>query len=355
MLSIVAPAHCEPLSYELNGNVPEPTISDSHDVIIKVHAASVNPIDLKKAAGVFKIAIKERFPYQIGYDCAGEVTAIGRNVSKLKVGDQVYTRLPEAYRGSWAEYAKCPDRFVAKMPSNMSFAHAAAIPLAALTAMQALQKYKGSLAGKTVFVPAGLSGTGSMACQLAKNVFHAGKVITTVSTSKISRVPELLGEGVVDQIIDYTTESPLKVIPPQSVDFLFDTTGQAMEFLPLMIPSTSLIISIATQPSGTQLQDSGIMDRPDKPKLPWYILMGLNLVDSGRKFYARRSGVEYAYWFMEPNAEDLDALRANVEDGLLRPVVGKQVDIRDIDGVREACKMVFDGKGGVGKTVFRVT
>lgn len=96
------------------------------------------------------------------------------------------------------------------------------------------------------------------------------------------------------------------------------------------------------------------MKRPDEPKLPWYVLSVLNLVDSGRRFYARRAGVEYAYWFMEPSAKDLDALRANVEGGLLRPIVGRQVHIGDIDGVREVCKMVWDGKGGVGKTVFLV-
>jgi hypothetical protein len=155
-------------------------------------------------------------------------------------------------------------------------------------------------------------------------------------------------------VIDYTTESPLKAIAPHSVDFLFDTTGQAMELLPLMVPSTSLIISVSTQPSGTQLQNSGIMHRPDQPKLPWYVCLGLNLVDSGRKFYAGRSRVEYSYLFLEPNAEDLDALREHVEDGHLRSVVGKKVDIRDIDGVRDACKMVFDGNGGVGKTVLLV-
>jgi len=102
-------------------------------------------------------------------------------------------------------------------PRSLSFEEAASIPLAAMTALQALRKYHGSLAGKTVFVPAGctkpltshvlihmlmiflVSGTGLFACQLAKNVFHAGKVITTVSTAKIPKLKELLGENTVDQ------------------------------------------------------------------------------------------------------------------------------------------------------------
>lgn len=85
------------------------------------------------------------------------------------------------------------------MPSNLSFNEAASLPLAALTSAQALRKYEGSLEGKTVFVPAGLGGTGAFACQLAKNVHKAGKVITTVSTAKVDKVAEFLGEGVVDQ------------------------------------------------------------------------------------------------------------------------------------------------------------
>ncbi|KAF2446039.1 GroES-like protein [Karstenula rhodostoma CBS 690.94] len=281
-----------------------PTIPGPHDVIIKVHAASVNPLDLKKAAGMFKMAIKEQFLYYFGYDCAGEVTAIGSEVNSLEVGDHVFTCLPEAHRGSWAGYAKCTDQYVAKMPSGMSFADAA------------------------------VSGTGSIAFQLAKNVFHAGKVIMTVSTSKVSKIPELLGEGVVDQ-------------KPRSVDFLLDTAGEAMTFLPLMVTSTSLIVSVATQPSGTQLQESDILHRADKPKSPCFICLGLNMVDSGRRFYAKQSNVEYSYLFMEFSGKDLDEVRAHVEDGHLRPVVGNQVDIRDIDGTRGTCKMVFNGKGGV--------
>jgi NADPH:quinone reductase-like Zn-dependent oxidoreductase len=76
-------------------------------------------------------------------------------VSRLKVGDEVYSRLPERSRGSWSEYVKVDESFVAKKPANLSFRDAAALPLAAMTALQALNKYHGSLSGKTVFVPAG--------------------------------------------------------------------------------------------------------------------------------------------------------------------------------------------------------
>ncbi|KAL1875613.1 hypothetical protein Plec18167_005549 [Paecilomyces lecythidis] len=194
MLSVGVSSYSKPAEYQLL-ELPRPEITDPKDVIIKVHAASVNPVDLKKAEGVFKIALKDSFPYKLGYDASGTVAEIGTGVTRFNVGDAVYVRLPESHRGSWAEYAD-----------------AAAIPLAATTAFQALRKYEGDLSGKTVFVPAGLSGTGLFCCQLAKNVFHAGKVITTVSTSKVPKVPELLGDGTVDEIIDYKKVDPKAVV-----------------------------------------------------------------------------------------------------------------------------------------------
>ncbi|KAJ9254449.1 hypothetical protein DTO207G8_3640 [Paecilomyces variotii] len=92
-------SHCKPSEYQLL-ELPRPEITDPKDVIIKVHAASVNPVDLKKAEGVFKIALKDSLPYKIGYDAAGTVVEIGTDVSRFKVGDSVYVRLPESHRGT---------------------------------------------------------------------------------------------------------------------------------------------------------------------------------------------------------------------------------------------------------------
>lgn len=83
------------------------------------------------------------------------MTKTAQSVTRFKPGDEVYVRLPESHRGAWSEYAKCPEEFIALKPPSLSFESAAAIPLAATTAFQALQKYNGDLAGKTVFVPAG--------------------------------------------------------------------------------------------------------------------------------------------------------------------------------------------------------
>ncbi|KAB8231569.1 NADP-dependent oxidoreductase [Aspergillus alliaceus] len=353
MLSLNIPSYSDPSGYILS-DLPKPEITDSKDVVIKVHAASVNPVDVKKADGVLKMALKDTFPYKIGYDCAGIVSEIGKSVSRFKVGDEVYVRLPESHRGAWSEYARCPEEFIALKPPSLSFESAAAIPLAATTAFQALQKYNGDLTGKTVFVPAGLGGVGLYALQLAKHVFHAGNVITTVSTSKIPKVEELLGKGTVDQIIDYKKSDPKDVIPHGSVDFLFDTMAVSMEYLCLMRPKTSRIVSISTLPSGTLLQNSSVMRLPDRPTLPFAYKAVLNVLDATRRLRARRYGVEYSYMFLEPSGNDLDTLREYIEERKLKTVIGTTVNLRDIQEVRKACQIVYGGQGGLGKVVIRV-
>ncbi|KAK7445925.1 hypothetical protein Landi51_07852 [Colletotrichum acutatum] len=307
MWAVTAPSFCEPSAYELS-TIPLPVVTEATDVVFRVHAASINPVDVKKAAGVFKLAVKEKFPYQIGYDCSGTVTEVGQDVKGIKVGDGIYSRLPEASRGAWSEFAKCSQHYVTLKPKNLSFDDAASLPLAGMTALQTLRRYEGSLSGKTVFVPAGL--------------------------------------------IDYTKEDVSQAIPRGSVDFILDTTGDSMSFLHLMTPSTGVIVSIATQPSGTQLQQSSVMKRPDDPSLPWLARMVLNMVDSYRRARARRWGVKYEYLFLDPNAKDLETLALHAEKGDVLPVVGCKVDFMDIDGVRDACTTVYNGKGGLGKTVF---
>ncbi|KAG6182833.1 hypothetical protein E4U46_005903 [Claviceps purpurea] len=347
MQAVILPTtYSDPSGFELS-SLPRPKVTNSSDVVVRVHASSINPIDVKKASGLMKMMSKDSFPYGIGYDVSGVVTAVGSSVKRVRVGDEVYFKLPESHRGAWAHYAKCPERYVAHKPKSISFEEAAAIPLAALTALQGLRKYEGSLSGKTVFVPAGLSGTGSFACQLAKNVFGAGKVITTVSTSKVAKVPVLLGEGVVDQVIDYTTTDPMAAIPPKSVDFLFDTTGQSMQFLSRMVPETGLIISISTTPSGTQMQSAS-----DFGNVPFVVSTVLDTIDSVRKWRAWRWSIRYEFLCLEPSGQDLDELRGYVENGKLKSVVGTTVPLEDIEQVRKAAMVTYQAKGGIGKTVF---
>ena len=236
----------------------------------------------------------------------------------------------------------------AKKPSSLTFTEASAIPLAGLTALQCMQKAEsllpGGLKGKTVFVPAGLSGTGSFAVQLAKNVFGAGKVITTLSTGKIARGKELFGSDV--QIIDYTKENVVAAIGKGTVDYMFDCTGQTTSVLSVL-KKGGVIVSIATLPSGDQMAK-------DMPDMPFFIRTLLNLANWFLTWWVGRAGVKYLYMFMSPSAEGLNNYATWVKEGKVTPVVGRTAKLSDIDAVRKGCKEVFDGKGGIGKFVIEI-
>jgi hypothetical protein len=135
---------------------------------------------------------------------------------------------------------------------------------------------------------------------------------------------------------------------------MLDTMGQAMSCLSLMTPKTSIIVSISTTPSGSQLQNAGFFRRPSKPKVPFPVRLFLDGVDVARKIRAWRWDVEYTYMFLEANGKELDQLKAHVEGGQLVPVIGSTTDLRDIEGVTKVCMKAYEGKGGIGKAVFTV-
>jgi hypothetical protein len=126
---------------------------------------------------------------------------------------------------------------------------------------------------------------------------------------------------------------------------MFDTIGMAMPYLCLLRPKTGLVISISLIPSGDKLAASG------EVPVPFILRKILNLVDAINRWRASRWDVTYQYLFMDPNGKDLEEIKESVEQGKLRAVVGTKVHYKDIDAVREACGVVFNGKGGIGKTV----
>jgi hypothetical protein len=128
-----------------------------------------------------------------------------------------------------------------------------------------------------------------------------------------------------------------------------------MDYLSLMRPKTGTIISISTTPSGYVLQDSGVVQRPPDGKeraiVPAPIRFTLNMLDGIRRARAYYWKVNYSYLFLEPNGEDLDSLTRFIEEGKLRPVVGSETHVKNLDAVKNACQMAYDGKGGIGKAV----
>lgn len=262
----------------------------------------------------------------------------------------MFSRVPEHCHGTVSEYALSTASATFPKPQSMSHIEAASIPLASLTSLQALDRadaaLDGGLKGKTVFIPGGLAGTSSVAIQLAKNAFGVGKVITTVSTAKVRKVEELLGKGVVDQIVDYTKEDPANVIPSGSIDFMFDTMGQTTSCLK-MLKKGSVIVSVSGVPFGPDL-------RRRSPDLPIYIGWLLNFLGGITQFRTWWYGATYSYLFMQPKASDLARLSQWIDQGMLRPVVGRVAKLDDLQEVRDGCQEVYSGKGGIGKFVIEV-
>jgi len=350
MLSLTAPRYTSPSNFTLS-HLPTPTIFSPTDVLIKIHATSVNPGDLRRAAGQFKAFCSTTFPHKLGTDLSGTVIEVG-SAADFTPGDQVYGFLADT-TGAAAEYVVVPASTLSRRPESVTPTAAAALPVVGLTALQAFdyaeRTIPGGLGGKTVFVNAGLSGTGSVAVQLAKNVFGAGRVITTVSTGKVARVAELLGEGTVDVVVDYVRQDVLQEVERASVDFFFDTKRQAMTYVSLVKPGAGFVGSISTFPSGEQIREM-------YPDTPWALRRVLDFVDWIYRWRIRRWGVGYAFFLLQPkdSADRLARLAKWMEEGKLSPVVGRMVKLNDLQGVIQGCEEVLSGKGGVGKFVIEV-
>ncbi|KAJ1375606.1 Quinone oxidoreductase/zeta-crystallin, conserved site [Sesbania bispinosa] len=204
-------------------SVPLPSLKEDQ-VLIKVAAASLNPIDYKRAEGMFKDT-DSPLPTVPGYDVAGVVVKVGSEVKKFKVGDEVYGDINEnavvhpKVIGSLSEYTAAEEKLLAHKPQNLTFAEAASLPLTIETAYEGLQQ-AGFSAGKSILVLGGAGGVGTHIIQLAKHVFGASKVAATSSTGKL----ELLRNLGADLPIDYTKENFEDL--PEKFDVVYDAVGQ---------------------------------------------------------------------------------------------------------------------------------
>ncbi|KAL3501188.1 hypothetical protein ACH5RR_035637 [Cinchona calisaya] len=211
----------EVLKFDENISVPQ--VKDDQ-VLIKVVAAALNPVDFKRRLGKFK-ATDSPLPTVPGYDVAGVVVKVGNQVKGLKEGDEVYGDISEKALegpkqfGSLAEYTAVEEKLLALKPKKIDFIQAASLPLAIETACEGLER-SGFSAGKSILVLGGAGGVGSLVIQLAKHVFGASKVAATSSTGKL----ELLKSLGADLAIDYTKENFEDI--PEKFDVVYDAVGQ---------------------------------------------------------------------------------------------------------------------------------
>ncbi|KAG5360184.1 2-methylene-furan-3-one reductase [Yarrowia sp. B02] len=187
-------------------------------VLIKVAAASLNPIDGIRNRGYLRFLVSDTHPHVFGYDVAGVVDSVGPQVKTLNVGDRVYSRIPVGPQGTVAEYVSVKSGYVSLAPANISLSDAASFPLVGLAVVQAFRA--GNLQkGQTVFTTKGAGGVGTFAIQLAKHVYGC-HVITTATEAKA----QLLKDLGADVVIDYTKVNFRQVVA--NVDFSFDVSNE---------------------------------------------------------------------------------------------------------------------------------
>jgi NADPH2:quinone reductase len=220
---------------------PDDPVPGPGQVLVRVRAAAVNPIDWKIREGLFECIFEHRFPIIPGWDAAGEIAALGEGANRFAVGDKVYAycRQPLAHEGAYAQYIRLPEAYPAGMPQGLDYAAAATIPLCALTGWQSLAVFGRVGEGDKVLMHAGAGGVGSLGIQIAK---HLGALVITTTSAANADYCKGLGA---DEVIDYRASNYIDEIHklvPEGLDMVFDAVGGSIpeESLQLIKPGGAL-------------------------------------------------------------------------------------------------------------------
>lgn len=284
--------------------IPEPAAGELR---IRVHAAGLNPVDFKTRAGQLKVIRRYPLPIALGNELAGTVDARGPGVTDFNVGDRVYTRVDKDTMGALAEYACVPANIVARMPTTLDFPAAAGVPLAGLTALQALRDELHVAPGQRIVIPGGAGGVGTFAIQLAKIL---GATVATTASPRGEALVRRLGA---DTVIDYTTHNFADQL--RDHDGAFDLLGgDTLNACFTVVKPGATVVSIAGLPEPTTARQD--LARPGLVPLFWLISLTTRLK-------ARRHRAHYRYLFMHPSAADLRELATLIDAGRLEVVVDR--------------------------------
>lgn len=307
MRALVLTRYGGPEATMLRDDVPEPT-AGAGDVLVEVRASGLNPVDFKTRDGKLKIIRRYPLPAVMGNEIAGVVKAVGTGVTRFAPGDHVYARLDKDYMGGLAELAVANERLVAKMPATLSFEAAAAVPLAALTALQALRDELRLQRGQRLLVTGGAGGVGIFAIQIAK---HLGATVATTASPRGEALVRRLGA---DIVVDYTRERFEDVL--RDYDAVLDLTGGsdlARSFSAVRRGATVVSVAGIPEPE-TARRDLGRGGA--LAALFW-------LASFGIRHAAARHGARYRYLFMHPSGPDLEYIAGLIDAKAIEVVVDR--------------------------------
>ncbi len=280
------------------------------EVLVRIHAAGINPVDWKIREGQLKTLLPHTFPLVLGWDLSGVVEALGSGLTRLKLGDEVFSR-PDILRdGAYAEFIVVKESELALKPKSLDHLHAAALPLAGLTGWQTLFDAGGLSAGQRVLIHAAAGGVGHVAVQLAK--WKGAHVIGTAAAKN----HEFLRQLGVDQVIDYDTERFEEAVQP--VDVVLDAMGgETQERSWKVLKRGGILVSIASPPKAE---------------------------------VAAEHGVRQAFVFTQPNAPQLAEIATLADEGKLKAIVETILPLSDATRGQQ----LSERGHGRGKIVLRV-
>ena len=263
-------------------------------VLIRVAAAGVNPADCLLRSGGLRFVARQKMPFVPGADVAGVVEAAGPDVTRFRVGDPVYAMLPNTAGGGYAEYAAAAEGTVAVMPSGLAFDEAAGVPLAALTALQALRDEANLAAGDHVLVNGASGGVGTFAVQISRAM---GARVTAVASGRNADLVSGLGA---DELLDYTREDA--TAGKARYDAVFDAVN-VLSFRK---------VRRVLKPNGVFVTVNPFIGRLSPGWLSRF-----------------RDGRRIRSFLVRPDGADLEGIGAWIEAGEVRPVIERAYPLAD--------------------------
>jgi NADPH:quinone reductase-like Zn-dependent oxidoreductase len=291
--------------------IPSP---DSNQVLVRVHAAALNPVDYKFRQGILRPIISPKLPVTLGNDFCGMVEAFGQGVADLQVGQRVLGCVGIDHVGTFAEYAVVPTDRLAAAPENLSDVQAAAVPLAGLTALQTLRDVLRVKPGQRVLISGGAGGVGTFAIQIAKIL---GVEVTTTASTKGRDLCLRLGA---DHVIDSHDADALAKL--QDFDAALDLVGGATTAAMFgTLKKDATLVSIAAVPEPQTASED--------LHAGWGLRLLFGAISLPLRARAKWHGVRYRYYFMRPKSTDLQWLAEQCREGKLVPVIDREFPFAD--------------------------
>lgn len=315
-------------------DLSEPAINEN-DVLVQVHSAAINVIDLLIRNGDFKLFLPLKFPFLLGRDVAGVIVKLGSKVRNFKVGDEVYSSSGNHHVGTFAEFISIAENEIALKPKNLSMEEASSIPLVGLTAWQALVELANVQKGQKVFIQAGSGGVGTFAIQLAK---HLGATVATTTSSANFNLVKSLGA---DIVIDYKTQDFETLLKDYDVVLHSNKDTKILEKSLRVLRPNGQLISLVGPPT---------LEFAEQIGLPGYLKFITKLLSFGIKRKAKKLKVKFTFLFMKADGKQLSQITSLIELGKIKAVVDQ---VFPFEQTNDALAYVETGRSK-GKVVVKI-